>query len=106
MPTDDLTCPVCGYANLDEPAWVDGHPSEDICPSCGTQFGYDDARGHDAAGRHVVHLELRANWVAGGCRWWSSQPPPTDWNPQRQLAGESVRPERATDYRSVSRSDK
>jgi hypothetical protein len=84
--TDDLRCPVCGYPALDEPAWVDGHPSEDICPSCGTQFGYDDALGIDDESRRAVHAELRARWVASGCKWWSPDPRPTGWDPQHQLA--------------------
>lgn len=83
------TCPVCGYPALDEPAWFAGHPSEDICPSCGTQFGYDDARGIDDESRRVVHAELRARWVASGCKWSSRDPRPTGWDPQHQLAAVS-----------------
>lgn len=79
-------CPVCGYPELYEPAWADGHPSEDICPSCGTQFGYDDARGVDVESRRIVHAELRARWVASGSKWWSPEPEPANWNPKRQLA--------------------
>ena len=41
------TCPVCGYAGLDDPPWQGGAPSDEICPSCGTHFGYDDAAGGD-----------------------------------------------------------
>lgn len=44
---DRYTCPVCFYAGL-------SRPPEDhlICPSCGVQFGYDDAT--------TTHAELRA----------------------------------------------
>src|SRR5580704_7689776 len=65
-------CPVCGYP-LQWPA-ADFH----ICPSCGTEFGYDDA------GRS--HADLRAAWIQGGSQWWStSTPPPTNWNATVQL---------------------
>lgn len=38
-------CPVCGFPNLDVPAWdLDtGIPSFNICPSSGCEFGYNDA---------------------------------------------------------------
>jgi hypothetical protein len=72
-------CPVCGYDGLDEPAFDDvGAPSFEICPSCGTEFGYDDAR--------TPHPALRAEWVAKGMPWHSRvTPPPPDWNPVKQL---------------------
>ena len=72
-------CPVCGYPDLDEPAY-DEHacPSYNICPCCGTEFGYDDAKT-----RHDV---LRQRWIANGMRWWSQATrPPLDWEPMRQL---------------------
>jgi len=34
-------CPVCGFY-LDQAAWVAELASFQICPCCGTQFGYDD----------------------------------------------------------------
>jgi hypothetical protein len=72
-------CPVCGYPKLDEPPY-DEHkcPTYIICPSCGTEFGYDDAT--------VEHLALRQRWIANGMRWWSAAtPPPVDWEPLKQL---------------------
>jgi hypothetical protein len=65
-------CPVCGYS-LERP------PSDyRICPSCGTEFGYDDA-GRD-------YTELRAAWLRAGARWWSpSRPAPVGWDPYKQL---------------------
>ena len=67
-------CPVCGYDELIAP------PSDFmICPSCGTEFGYDDAL--------TSHEELRSRWVAAGAKWWSTDtPPPPDWSPSAQLA--------------------
>ena len=65
-------CPVCGY----QMAWppIDFH----VCPSCGTEFGYDDA------GRS--HVDLRSRWLEEGARWWSTNaPPPANWDPYVQL---------------------
>jgi len=65
-------CPVCGYA-LPYPA-ADFH----ICPSCGTEFGYDDSG--------VTYQELRNRWLSTGPMWWSPvQPTPIDWDPAQQL---------------------
>lgn len=72
-------CPVCGYPSLTEAAY-DGHgcASYDICPCCGTEFGYDDST--------VVHSDLRRKWVSEGMQWWSKyQPKPDDWDPIKQL---------------------
>ena len=64
--------PVCGYALPYQAA--DFH----ICPSCGTEFGYDDSG--------VSHAELRDRWIATGPSWWSPVTPvPPDWNPILQL---------------------
>lgn len=72
-------CPVCGYDRLEEMAYDGTAPSFEICPSCGTEFGYDDS------GRS--HEELRSTWVAKGCHWWSTfQSPPPGWDPTDQLA--------------------
>ncbi len=56
------------------------HPAADyhICPSCGTEFGYDDA------GR--THADLRATWLRGGAQWWSPvDPTPFGWDPYMQV---------------------
>lgn len=73
MPKRSNLCPVCGY-DL-------GSPVEDyeICPSCGTQFGYDDA--------NMAHAILRQRWTEKGCPWWSqSTQKPTNWNPLEQMS--------------------
>lgn len=67
------TCPVCGYAQLE-------FPPEDftICPSCGTEFGYQDTS--------RSHATLRQEWIAGGLQWHSRvENPPPRWNPYWQL---------------------
>ena len=86
MTTDEFGCPVCGYLGLLEPAWRDDEPSEEICPCCGTQFGYDDATGRDPRVRSDVHRRLRREWIAAGSTWFSAgRPPPPGWEPAGQL---------------------
>ena len=66
-------CPVCGYEKLDTP------PNNfTICPSCGTEFGYDDFE---------YSLEdLTRAWVDSGMQWWSRTiHAPKGWNPAKQL---------------------
>lgn len=66
-------CPVCAYAGLPEP------PSNfSICPSCGTEFGFDDSK--------LSHQSLRETWISEGAPWFSrARPHPAGWNPWLQL---------------------
>lgn len=67
------TCPVCAFTGLDEPpAYFT------ICPSCGTEFGYQDlVKGHD---------ELRTQWIATGAKWHSAViVAPYQWDGMAQL---------------------
>lgn len=83
---DSYLCPVCGYDALDEPPWTNDAPSDEICPSCGTHFGYDDVAGGDAAARIGVHHRLRDRWVRAGCPWFSAtRPAPVGWDAKVQL---------------------
>lgn len=80
MPSErSYTCPVCGFKSLDEPPYdAFGCATFNICPSCGTEFGYDDST--------TKHEDLRRRWVAKGMPWWSKcQEPPEGWDGQRQL---------------------
>ena len=71
--TKMYTCPVCGFDRLEDPP-----NNYTICPSCGTEFEYDDVR--------MTRAELRRAWVEGGYKWWSElERPPARWNPERQL---------------------
>jgi len=72
-------CPVCGFPRLDEPPYdEDGCATFGICPSCGTEFGYDDS--------NIKHEELRRRWIEKGMPWWSQrQGPPEGWDGHRQL---------------------
>ena len=72
-------CPVCGYAELPTPPY-DEHwcASFEVCPSCGTEFGYDDAT------KPVE--QLRQEWLDWGAAWRSEQKrPPPGWSGRRQL---------------------
>lgn len=66
-------CPVCGFGAMTKP------PADyNICPCCGTEFGYDDLR-------HPWE-ELREAWLSKGAPWFSRQTPaPEGWNPVKQL---------------------
>jgi hypothetical protein len=68
------TCPVCGYNQLIHPP-IEGT----ICPSCYTEFGYDDVA--------FSYPELRARWLANGPQWEgvNVMPIPVGWNPFEQL---------------------
>ena len=76
-------CPVCGYGGLFEAPWREESASDDICPSCGMQFGYHDAAGGDAARRQTIYREWRQKWVEQGMPWHaaSAEPPPPNWDP-------------------------
>jgi hypothetical protein len=67
-------CPVCGYDRLSEPPL-----NFTICPSCGTEFGYDDA--------FASHAQLRLAWLRDGAQWWSpADARPDNWDPHLQVA--------------------
>lgn len=72
-------CPVCGYPDLDEAAYDSyGCATYNICPCCGTEFGYDDSE--------ISHFSLRQRWITNGMKWWSEHlPPPDNWSPIQQL---------------------
>jgi rubredoxin len=63
---DRYLCPVCGYPELSEPPWNNESPSDEICPSCGTQFGYDDVVGGDAGKREALYRRRREAWRVAG----------------------------------------
>jgi len=85
-------CPVCGYDRLSEP------PQDfTICPSCGTEFGYDDAC--------ASHAQLRRTWLQNGAQWWSPvDARPNNWDPFLQVAAvesslwQAIRPPRPIQY--------
>lgn len=78
----DIVCPVCGYPGLSEPPRLPGGGgSNEICWSCGFEFGVtDDDLGH-------TYASWRADWIARGKPWDSDglHPRPDGWDPIRQL---------------------
>jgi hypothetical protein len=73
-------CPVCGYPDLDEPAYKEnGFGSFDICSSCGYQFEVTDMD------EGITHEQWRRRWIEGGMKWWSPGSVPLNWNPEQQL---------------------
>lgn len=78
-----FTCPVCGYPELQElpRSPRTGGGSNEICPSCGFQFGVrDDDRG-------IGYDEWRSAWIAKRMPWDSAgiQALPPGWDPVIQL---------------------
>lgn len=58
------SCPVCRN-ELDFVPWEGDSPSFEICPFCGIQFGYNDAR-RDL--REQIYREWREAWIANDCQ--------------------------------------
>ena len=72
MVKSQYQCPVCGYGMQDAPR------DNNICASCGTEFGYHDS------GR--TFAQIRKEWIKGGVPWSDSHTlPPIDWNPYIQM---------------------
>jgi hypothetical protein len=73
-------CPVCGYPDLYEPVRSNaGGGSNEICRSCGFEFGYTD----DAL--HFSYEQWRKRWIEQGMPWSSVKPQPEGWDPRKQL---------------------
>ena len=45
--------------DIEEPPWRGEGGSQEICPRCKIQFGYDDAAGGDPVRRAAIHDEWR-----------------------------------------------
>jgi hypothetical protein len=79
------TCPICGNPNLTRRPYNDDDTSasDEICPCCGFQFGYDD----HASGR--THAAWRRHWIDSEMPWFSrGRRPPPGWDPAAQLAAQ------------------
>ncbi|MRX33220.1 hypothetical protein GJR93_09365 [Aminobacter sp. MDW-2] len=86
--SDIYLCRVCGFDNYPDAPWgADGHmPSNEICPCCGVEFGYDDDGGPDFLSRRRKH------WVvANECRWAMPKLKPAQWSAKNQLLSVPVR---------------
>jgi hypothetical protein len=79
-------CPVCGFL-LDFAPWCGLSAADDICPSCGIQFGYDDSGGGNMNKRQEIHAKWRQLWIEAGMPWRSKgRKQPSDWDPLAQLS--------------------
>jgi hypothetical protein len=86
LPSGYFTCPVCGWPFLSSPAYfAEDTPSDEICLSCGIQFGYTDWGRGDQHVRRRIRLEWRRRWLDEGARWSGGSTPPSDWDGRRQL---------------------
>ena len=75
---------MCGY-NLSFEPWKDDSPSDEICPSCGIHFGYDDHLAGNKDLRPAFYKGWRGKWRLDGYKWWSDNLPPANWNGEQQL---------------------
>lgn len=80
LPDELMACRVCGLRQT-TPPW--GHngliPSFEICPCCGTEFGYDDAT-------RTAVLRRRNIWRDTGYAWTNPHEKPAGWKISDQLA--------------------
>jgi hypothetical protein len=78
-----LLCPACGF-EADEPPWGSGG-SQEICVSCGLQFGYQDSMARGDRSNPFYH-GWRSCWLTHGAPWSGSViKPPPGWDPQEQV---------------------
>lgn len=70
-------CPICNFCELYDPPYDnDGYGSDEICPCCGFQFGYDDFP-NKIEGQN----KWRTNWINSGCQWFSkTRTQPQNWS--------------------------
>lgn len=60
-------CPICNFKGLYQaPYNIQGVGSDEICPCCGFQYGYDDY-----PDKKMAQLEWRKKWAEGGFQWFS-----------------------------------
>ena len=81
---DKYICPVCGFDNLEEPAYY--KCSQDIvgsyngCPCCG--FYFSDIGNINLT---ELHTKYRKEWIENGCNFINKSKMPKDWDPNNQL---------------------
>lgn len=80
-------CYVCGYKFSNYFPWGENGKSPmygDFCPSCGCEFGYEDAT-------EQAVITCRAQWEKQGMEWWDKDQniakKPAGWDPREQLKG-------------------
>ena len=76
---DRLLCGVCGYRATEPPWGADGRsPSFAFCPSCGVEWGYQDATPTGVE-------RFRRAWLASGAPWRDPSVPPDGLTAQVRL---------------------
>lgn len=83
-------CSVCGFDFFKDTGlkpWDNGSPSDEICASCGFQFGFDDYDDESGYGiKDKKYKEWRKKWIRDGMKWSTQKEyKPKDWNPREQL---------------------
>jgi hypothetical protein len=74
MRKQDNYCRVCGYELLEAPWGADNQsPTWEICPCCGTEFGYEDCTPASAR-------KKRNDWISCGMEWFDARRRPMNWN--------------------------
>ncbi len=75
------TCPVCGYGGLQDPPYNEAMGgSNEMCYSCGYEFGYHDDD------QEITHEQWRERWIKEGMKWSIDEIyKPPHWNPKAQL---------------------
>ncbi len=67
-------CKVCGLTLSFAPWGEDGEtPTWQICPCCGTEFGYEDCNKDSV-------IRKRNEWLADGCNWFDKSKKPENWS--------------------------
>ena len=81
MPSS-FECPICTYNGLKRDPHEGDH---EICPSCGTHFGYVDC---GPERKEFYWGMLRERYIVGGCKWYSGfKPRPENFDPMENIWG-------------------
>ena len=73
-------CRVCGYEPASPPWGEDGRsPTFEICPSCGAEYGYNDAT-------LAAVLRYRDRWLKAGGHWYDPQIRPDGLSVETRLS--------------------
>ena len=82
-------CPVCRNV-LDFAPWTGENPSDEICPFCGIQFGYNDAR---VDLREQIYREWHDAWILNDRQPFTGE----EWRKLSIRVGRSGNTKRRTD---------
>jgi RimJ/RimL family protein N-acetyltransferase len=79
---DDYTkseyCSICGLLQDEKPYDSFGCPTHNICPCCGSEFGYEDCTVKSL-------LSNRQKWIDNGKNWFDQDLKPENWNFEKQF---------------------